>query len=71
MRSNDIGQLGFLDDDQRMNVLLTRARKGLIVIGNGDTLAQNDSTWKKWIEWMRKEQLVIDSGTTFCKKVLK
>ena len=68
VRSNDLGQLGFLDDDKRMNVLLTRARKGLIVIGNGDTLAQNDSTWKKWIDWMKKEQLVIDSGTTFVKR---
>ncbi len=68
VRSNDLGQLGFLDDDKRMNVLLTRARKGLIVIGNGDTLGQNDSTWKKWIDWMKKELLVIDSGTTFVKR---
>ena len=62
VRSNDFGQLGFLDDDQRMNVLLTRARKGLIVIGNRNTLAHKDSTWKKWIEWMEKERLVVDSG---------
>ena len=62
VRSNDLGQLGFLDDDQRMNVLLTRARRGLIVIGNCNTLAQKDSTWKKWIEWIEKEHLAVDSG---------
>ena len=64
VRSNDVGQLGFLINDQRMNVLLTRARRGLIVIGNSDTLAQKNSTWKTWIEWMQKEKLVIDSGKT-------
>ena len=64
VRSNDVGQLGFLNDDQRMNVLLTRARRGLIVIGNSDTLAHKGSTWKTWIEWMQKEKLVIDSGKT-------
>ncbi|XP_028415349.1 uncharacterized protein LOC114538372 [Dendronephthya gigantea] len=65
VRSNDVGKLGFLDDDKRMNVLLTRARRGLIVIGNGSTLAQNDSTWKKWVNWMEKEKLIIDSETLF------
>ena len=65
VRSNDVGQLGFLDDDQRMNVLLTRARRGLIVIGNRNTLAQKDSTWKKWIEWIEKEHLDVDSETLF------
>ena len=69
VRSNDVGQLGFLVDDQRMNVLLTRARRGLIVIGNSNTLAQKDSTWKKWIGWMEKEDLVIDSGKlNLCRK---
>jgi regulator of nonsense transcripts 1 len=62
VRSNDVGQLGFLEDDKRMNVLLTRARRGLIVIGNSTTLAQKDSTWKKWVEWMGKEKLILDSG---------
>ena len=65
VRSNDVGQIGFLDDDQRMNVLLTRARRGLIVIGNRDTLEHKDSTWNKWIGWMVKEKLTVESGKIF------
>ena len=70
VRSNDVGQLGFLDDDQRMNVLLTRARRGLIVVGSKTTLAQKDTTWKKLIDWMEEQNLIIESGKTFAKRNL-
>ena len=63
VRCNDGGYLGFLDDDKRMNVLLTRARRGLIVIGNKKTLMSNkDSTWKEWVTWVENEELTVDSG---------
>lgn len=39
VRSNDDGELGFLGDIRRMNVALTRARRKLVVIGDGATLA--------------------------------
>ncbi len=41
VRSNDNGELGFLSDIRRMNVALTRARKKLIVIGDGATIARH------------------------------
>lgn len=41
VRSNSANQVGFLSDERRINVTLTRAKYLLIVIGNGDTLGSN------------------------------
>lgn len=41
VRSNGNGQIGFLGDTRRMNVALTRARRKLIVIGDGATIASH------------------------------
>lgn len=40
-RSNDAGEIGFLADERRMNVALTRAKRKLVLIGDSSTLAQN------------------------------
>jgi len=50
VRSNQFGNIGFLADWRRLNVMITRARRGLIVVGNMETL-KADPTWSKWIEW--------------------
>jgi superfamily I DNA and/or RNA helicase len=39
VRSNPDGEVGFLAEHRRINVALTRARRGLFVIGDGATLA--------------------------------
>ncbi|KAF8760213.1 AAA domain [Rhizoctonia solani] len=38
VRSNPSGDIGFLEDERRLNVALTRAQLGRIIIGNEDTL---------------------------------
>jgi Cdc6-like AAA superfamily ATPase len=40
-RANEAGEVGFLADVRRMNVALTRARKKLVVVGDGATVARH------------------------------
>ena len=57
VRSNEIGELGFITDKRRLNVALTRAKRGLIIIGNPQTL-KYDETWKSWLEWIEEKELM-------------
>jgi regulator of nonsense transcripts 1 len=57
VRSNSKGQLGFVSDPRRMNVALTRAKRGLIVVGNSKTL-ESDKHWAIWLAYMRENNLI-------------
>ena len=42
VRSNETGEIGFLGDERRMNVAITRAKRKLIFVGDSATLGGND-----------------------------
>ena len=50
----NLAPLGFLVDQRRLNVAITRAKYALIIIGNRDTLMQN-SIWRNYIKFIEKK----------------
>lgn len=64
-RSNNQQSIGFLSDARRMNVMLTRAKKGLIVFCNAKTLrdcSSHESHWRSWLEWVEGRGSVLSSA---------
>ncbi len=60
VRCNNEGKVGFVNNKRRINVALTRAKRGLIIIGNRDTLEQ-DETWAELIDACSKSGHVVDN----------
>ena len=50
------GEVGFLSDYRRLNVAITRAKRGLILLGHPTTL-RHDGTWKSYLDWIDEHQL--------------
>ncbi|GJM34003.1 MAG: helicase [Saprospiraceae bacterium] len=50
VRSNSKGEIGFLKDQRRMNVAMTRARKQLIVVGDSATIG-NHTFYADFLEY--------------------
>ncbi|KAK9777637.1 putative NF-X1-type domain-containing protein [Seiridium cardinale] len=46
VRSNPARNCGFLNQENRINVLLSRAKHGMIIIGNAETYSPNDTWWE-------------------------
>jgi regulator of nonsense transcripts 1 len=61
VRSNQTRSLGFLADTGRINVALTRAKHGLFVIGNCETLkAEPERPWAHFVEDCERNSLVVE-----------
>lgn len=50
VRCNAEGDVGFVEDPRRLNVMWTRARIALIIIGDRRTMTQTSGLWKRAIE---------------------
>lgn len=61
VRSNNDGDIGFLKVSNRVNVALSRAKKGLYCIGNFDCLVEKSHLWQKIVEKLKHQKAI---GTT-------
>ncbi|CDF32944.1 unnamed protein product [Chondrus crispus] len=55
VRSGRTKTIGFVDDDRRMNVAITRAKHTLVVVGNATVLEQHSGLWASFISYCRSE----------------
>ncbi|RPA72549.1 DNA helicase [Ascobolus immersus RN42] len=62
VRSNDKGEIGFLGEKRRLNVAVTRARRCLVVIGDGETLSREKGWVKDWVAFMEENAEVRFTG---------
>lgn len=54
--------LGFITDDHQINVALTRARKGLFVIGNRNLMACEKAFLEEMLEHFKKNNCIVEAS---------
>lgn len=70
-RSNEYGDVGFMTAPERLNVLITRARNCLILIGNMATFVNSKkgkSTWHPFFELLKENGHLYDGLPVRCEK---
>ncbi|KAM0823294.1 hypothetical protein ACQ4PT_070967 [Festuca glaucescens] len=73
VRSNSEGVVGFLADNQRTNVALTRAKHCLWIVGNVHTLYKSGTVWTDLVADAQRRKCVFNAtnDATICKLVLQ
>jgi len=66
VRSNELGKIGFLQTHNRVCVALSRARKGLYVIGNMDQMADASSLWNGIVKELNANGQLVDALPLAC-----
>ena len=59
VRSNANKRIGFVADPRRMNVALTRAKYGMIIVGDVDCLTKKCYLWKQYIGTLEAKGAVL------------
>lgn len=70
-RSNSSCEIGFMSAPQRLNVLLSRARNALILIGNANTFKGNPkgkATWTRFFEQLQKDGSIYNGFPVKCER---
>ncbi|QRV99155.1 RNA-dependent RNA polymerase [Ceratobasidium sp. AG-Ba] len=63
VRSNASGDIGFLEDERRLNVALTRAQLGRIIVGNETTLCAGSEVWDRAVKDCTRVELPAPTKT--------
>ncbi|ORY76944.1 AAA domain-domain-containing protein [Leucosporidium creatinivorum] len=58
VRSNEKGEVGFLADERRLNVAMTRPKRQLVVIGDSETVSKGSGYLKRWMQWLEENAWV-------------
>ena len=66
VRSNDDGTIGFLREDNRVCVAMSRAKKGLYVIGNFTMLSDRSTLWRQFVDHARKHRFIGKALRLYC-----
>ena len=59
VRSNEARAVGFLADERRLNVAITRARRGLVIVGDGGTLGAGSETWREYLRFLTRKGCML------------
>ncbi|XP_028967713.1 regulator of nonsense transcripts 1 [Galendromus occidentalis] len=63
VRSNEHQGIGFLNDPRRLNVALTRARYGIIIVGNPKVLSKQP-LWNHLLAFYKNNSVVVEGPLT-------
>lgn len=58
VRSNPDGTLGFIKEENRICVAMSRAKIGLYVIGNFEMLSAKSEMWRRFVDYARKKRFI-------------
>ncbi|KAM3161035.1 Helicase ATP-binding domain-containing protein [Lachancea thermotolerans] len=61
VRNNSENKIGFVKDRRRMNVALTRAKNGLVVVGNKDVMKKGDQLWADYINYLEEKEVIFET----------
>lgn len=67
-RSNPDGAIGFMKSPERLNVLLSRARDGFILIGNMNTFESKSPLWNRLFDLLRQASHIYEGFPVKCER---
>jgi len=69
VRSNEHQGIGFLNDPRRMNVALTRAKYGIVILGNPNVLAQQP-LWNNLLSHFKNNSCLVEGPLSSLKQCM-